>query len=103
VIYLEDINGNIKPPEGFKLYRVSASGAFLVLEYDQNACDGSGPSHTGVNYVNIYVNDMSREVLRTSWTVGAVQDWGMNEAAQQAGHQPYTWKEIFKFVWRRLS
>ena len=103
---LTDLNGNLKPPANFALVAVKASGGFLVLEYAQAVF--SGADLVATNYVSIFVNDQSREVIRTTWSVPVVEqtmDWSMNAISQQAGHQPEPlWKEYWNDItslWRK--
>ena len=54
-----DVNRSWKAPDGYDLRGVYAEGAFLRHEYYQ-------PSPIGEFVFNVFVNDMGREVTRTS-------------------------------------
>lgn len=104
---LTDLNGSIKPPANFTLENIIVEGAYLILSYEQQVFVTDTMTIKGHNRMLLYVNDMGREVMRLMEFVPLLEqtmDWSMTPLGQQAGHQPYpSWKEIFKFVWRRLS
>jgi hypothetical protein len=114
---LTDLNGSIKPPANFTLENIIVEGAYLILSYEQQVFVTDTMTIKGHNRILLYVNDMGREVMRLTdfvplleqtmdWSTmdWSTMDWSTNPLGQQAGHQPYpSWKEIFKFVWRRLS
>ena len=56
-----DKNQTLEPPADFACYRVFAAGAFLQVEYRRQFANGE-------DIVVIFLNDMGREVGRTTVT-----------------------------------
>lgn len=64
---LQDMNQSWTPPAGFVFQDVTASGAYLLVNYTQSFWEN--PLQQGWHQVVIYVNDMGREVMRTTDTL----------------------------------
>ena len=65
---LRDMNQNWTPPDGFVFQDVTASGAYLQVRYTQSFA-ATPIFRQGQHQVVIYVNDMGREVMRTTDTL----------------------------------
>ena len=57
---IKDKNETLQPPSCFILCGVTAAGSFLILKYTNPTING------GLYVINVYLNDVGREVLRTT-------------------------------------
>jgi hypothetical protein len=65
-----DKNQTLQQPVGSKLHRVVTDGAYICLQYRQEI---SRPGYTDAfAIIDIYLNDLGREVLRTSAWYGTL-------------------------------
>lgn len=63
MITIKDINQHLVAPEGYTAEQVAAEGAYLRVQYRKVVLDGE--TLKGESYVEIFLNDFGREVLRT--------------------------------------
>lgn len=63
MITITDINKHLVAPEGYTAEQVVAEGAYLRVQYRAVVLDGE--TLKGESYVDIFLNDYGREVLRT--------------------------------------
>lgn len=61
----KDFNQTLVPPKGFVVNHVKAKGAYLLVQFVK---ERDTDTHYIRDYVEIYLNDMGREVARTEDT-----------------------------------
>ena len=65
-----DKNMTLEPPKDFTIQDVTADGAYLKVLYTQSFWEN--PLQRGEHRVTVYLNDMRREVARSTSTIFAM-------------------------------
>lgn len=65
MITLTDMNKSWHPPYGFEFTGVEPKGGYLVVRYERRQA-GDSIVRGGLQIITIYLQDMGREVLRTT-------------------------------------